>query len=470
MDTPGVDRSASVAQFSPAELKRMEEEKKTPLKRALYCLAFPLILVYYSIIIYVAPCFIVYFNRAMFKFLCFICGCCRSCCMHRDKRFPPTNDSLGKLNGKELAQLDKEVEWKRAHDIFENLSPCLFADLIEPKDVAQGELGDCWLLSAIACLTEFDGAIRNIFVTKQYSARGIYQIRLYNGYHRKFELVTVDDYFPVKKGTNRPIFASPNGGELWVLLLEKAFAKFFGNYNAIQGGLIITALEALTGDEVMTFKKEGNVWKRLNLVHFKPEPHNVDRPRPVGLRTTDETHDNETMFGVVQAYMQRGSVLGAGSIGTSDSKNTRGIVEGHAYSITDCMQVGQHKLVQLRNPWGTFEWDGDWSDKSPLWKKYPQVARACKHEEGKHDGTFWMIWYDFCQYFQVLHVACRSVGIRDLALDVRETDGCLGPAKGCCVGCLKYYCCCEGARALLCYKVSHTSTIKAKKSTCCAIC
>jgi len=25
------------------------------------------------------------------------------------------------------------------------------------------------------------------------------------------------------------------------------------------------------------------------------------------------------------------------------------------------------KLVQLRNPWGRFEWFGDWGDNSDLW-------------------------------------------------------------------------------------------------------
>ena len=25
------------------------------------------------------------------------------------------------------------------------------------------------------------------------------------------------------------------------------------------------------------------------------------------------------------------------------------------------------KIVNVRNPWGSFEWKGDWSDNSPCW-------------------------------------------------------------------------------------------------------
>ena len=47
------------------------------------------------------------------------------------------------------------------------------------------------------------------------------QIRLYDGKDDEFEVVTVDDRIPCKLGSSEPVFARPNGNELWVILLEK---------------------------------------------------------------------------------------------------------------------------------------------------------------------------------------------------------------------------------------------------------
>lgn len=50
-----------------------------------------------------------------------------------------------------------------------------------------------------------------------------------------------------------------------------------------------------------------------------------------------------------------------------------GIVPGHAYSILDCRKVFEFEMIKLRNPWGTFEWNGDWSDSSEKWNQHPAV-------------------------------------------------------------------------------------------------
>ena len=44
-----------------------------------------------------------------------------------------------------------------------------------------------------------------------------------------------------------PIFSRANGEELWVLFLEKAYAKVYGAYDKIEAGLSGCALRDLTG-------------------------------------------------------------------------------------------------------------------------------------------------------------------------------------------------------------------------------
>lgn len=57
--------------------------------------------------------------------------------------------------------------------------------------------------------------------------------------------MVLDDYFPVHGG--RPFFSRNNGDELWVMLIEKAYAKVFGSYQRIESGLTGVGMNALTG-------------------------------------------------------------------------------------------------------------------------------------------------------------------------------------------------------------------------------
>ena len=45
-----------------------------------------------------------------------------------------------------------------------------------------------------------------------------------------------------------------------------------------------------------------------------------------------------------------------------------GLITGHAYSILKMVVTKCGKqFVQVRNPWGEHEWNGEYSDKSPMW-------------------------------------------------------------------------------------------------------
>jgi calpain-15 len=61
---------------------------------------------------------------------------------------------------------------------------------------------------------------------------------------------------------------------------------------------------------------------------------------------------------------------------------------GHAYSIVLVKESQGHKLINIRNPWGNFRWEGDWSNISPLWTE--EIKNEVKPLLEENDGTFWM--------------------------------------------------------------------------------
>ncbi|XP_039143168.1 calpain-type cysteine protease ADL1 [Dioscorea cayenensis subsp. rotundata] len=298
-----------------------------------------------------------------------------------DQEFPPTERSLFVDPGNPPPKLQVVSEWMRPNDIVKvnclGSRPCLFSGSINSSDVCQGRLGDCWFLSAVAVLTEVS-RISEIIITPEFNEEGIYTVRFC--IQGDWVPVVVDDWIPCES-LGKPAFAtSRNGNELWVSILEKAYAKLHGSYEALEGGLVQDALVDLTGgageeidmrsSQAQIDLASGRLWSQL--LHFKRE----------------------------------GFLLGAGSPSGSDVHvSSSGIVQGHAYSLLQVREVDGHKLVQIRNPWANeVEWNGPWSDSSPEWTD--RMKHKLKHVPQSKDGIFWMSWQDFQIHFRSIYI-CR---------------------------------------------------------------
>ncbi|KAG2452830.1 hypothetical protein HYH02_002176 [Chlamydomonas schloesseri] len=406
----------------------------------------PIILLAQAIWIYFFGCIFAYGKRLGRGVLCGLCVCCN--CTYKDKKFPPTHAAIGAWENKSPEQIDREIKWRRIGDIVAaggKTGAKLFAGKIEPADICQGGLGDCWLMSALACLANQEGAVQQVFLTKEYTNYGRYRIRLWDAPNEKWVTLTIDDWIPCNANTGLPVFAKPNGDEAWVLLLEKAMAKFKGSYAKLDGGSTMWALEALTGDYVFEFRLDPklNKWQRREMFHRANNTGGFD----VLLRLTDDALDGDEMFSTMLFYNRKRSFIAASTGSGSDKDNVNGIVQGHAYAVCNVKLVDRFQLVQLRNPWGTFEWDGAWSDKSPLWEQHPKVKRALDFTPGD-DGTFWMEWKDFYSYYKCLDFCIRTTGFDDIAIDLHEERPLCGPTIGCVLGCTRYWLCCLGIRAL----------------------
>ena len=68
-----------------------------------------------------------------------------------DPVFPPVFSSLAKedRNVDDMSKFRK-IEWKRISDIFTN--PVMFDEGIDPGDVSQGQLGDCYFLAVLSSM------------------------------------------------------------------------------------------------------------------------------------------------------------------------------------------------------------------------------------------------------------------------------------------------------------------------------
>ncbi|KAL8170914.1 hypothetical protein V2J09_022718 [Rumex salicifolius] len=294
-----------------------------------------------------------------------------------DQDFPPNDQSLFINPDEPPSKLQVVSEWMRPTELVKEGQPCLISGSANPSDVCQGRLGDCWFLSAVAVLAEVS-RISEVIITPEYNEEGIYTVRFC--IQGEWVPVIVDDWIPCES-PGRPAFAtSRKGSELWVSVLEKAYAKLHGSYEALEGGLVQDALVDLTGGA----------------------------GEEIDIRSAQAQIDlaSGRLWSQLLRFKQEGFLLGAGSPSGSDIHvSSSGIVQGHAYSILQVREIDGHKLVQIRNPWANeVEWNGQWSDSSPDWTD--RMRHKLKHVSQSKEGIFWMSWQDFQIHFRSIYV-CR---------------------------------------------------------------
>ncbi|CAE6386290.1 unnamed protein product [Rhizoctonia solani] len=145
-------------------------------------------------------------------------------------------------------------------------------------------------------------------------------------------------------------------------LLEKAYAKLNGDYEALSGGFDSEAIEAMTGG----ISNMIHVKDILDVDRFWDEPLlNVQKDRLFGCSISDS----------------RGIV--------------NGLFTGHAYSVQEALEVNGRRFVRLRNPWGESEWKGAWSDGSKEWTGDWLTRLAEFNYQFGDDGEFLMEYKDF---------------------------------------------------------------------------
>jgi len=99
---------------------------------------------------------------------------------------------------------------------------------VDFKDFDQGTIGNCYLISGMATVSEIPSRITKVFDNADLNEAGFYQLNLYKlGSPIK---VQIDDRLPTNLNSKLQFAKIGRDYSLAGPFLEKAFAKLFGNY------------------------------------------------------------------------------------------------------------------------------------------------------------------------------------------------------------------------------------------------
>nr|CAD7453235.1 unnamed protein product [Timema tahoe] len=371
--------------------------------------------------------------------------------LFEDPEFPATDESIyfsKKPNFK--------CEWKRPREISKNAQ--FFVEGPSRFDIEQGSIGNCWFLAAAANLTLIKNFFYNVIPNDQgfdEKYAGIFHFRFWQ-YGRWVEVV-VDDRLPTKNG--KLVYTrSSETNEFWSAIFEKAYAKLYGSYEALDGGTICEAMVDFTGGVSERIDLSRITQDSLLSIMLKA----YDRGSLMGcainlanalvvLSSTAEDGEIKVRNSLANALVVLSSTAEDGEIKVRNSASANeleaetkdGLVKGHAYSVTKVKLFdfktrraeGQIPLIRLRNPWGQIEWKGPWSDnqvrfeprpthpspaiqsiaslpdtlaRSPEWRYVPEDEKKESGLTFDNDGEFFMSLKYFHSSFSELEICNLS--------------------------------------------------------------
>ncbi len=244
--------------------------------------------------------------------------------LHAD-RFEPTV-GFSDLPDPALMNRHGGEDWSR-------VDGALFVDGARFDDALQGaDIANCYLVASLSEIALQDPvAIGN---TVRDNGDGSFSVRLFedsgSGDWSEVE-ITVDGDLPGRSGELYGHSATRE--ELWVGLIEKAFAQWKGGYEAIgNGGSPGEVMSAVLG-------------------------------RPHGF-TWSEGNAPDALYTELQIALSQGQSAVAGTYGEDQAGlyTGTGLYPWHSYSVLGVGEQVGERFVELRNPWGYGEPDHDGVD------------------------------------------------------------------------------------------------------------
>lgn len=216
---------------------------------------------------------------------------------------------------------------------------------IDANDVVQGAIGDCYALAPLMAIAKKKPKLIKDAIA--INAPNGYKVRLYimNSKAEKEPVwVAVDNSFLYSHWNKAPQGVQPqDNGEMWVMIIEKAIAKFYGSYEKLKSGKCIDIFDVLTNqkpnDLINSVEFDGTTGTKIDLTKdslWGKLLRNADSCMTVSIKPYDKIKGTYSIepTGMREAYkINYGGYL---------------IYCAHGYSVHDIDEKSQ--TITLHNP------------------------------------------------------------------------------------------------------------------------
>jgi len=260
------------------------------------------------------------------------------------------------------SKFPSQSTWRSPEDFLVKDQIKLFQE-ISPENIVQGNLGDCYLMGSLIVLSENPQIIKNLF-KNDYNKYGLFGVWICES--GAWRLLLIDQYIPCLNSNSGPCYARAKNNELWVMLLEKTYAKAYLGYKNIILGFSGDALKDLTGapSEYIDLKEEKKSWDAM-----------------------------------VSARKNNFVLCASTKINEELDSN---LISKHNYAVLMLKEVNKKELwLKLQNPLQGFSWKNDYKISVDVEKTLDL------NPNDKKKGIFWINFKDFRDNFEV--VTCNKI-------------------------------------------------------------
>ncbi|XP_073975744.1 calpain C isoform X2 [Rhodnius prolixus] len=270
-------------------------------------------------------------------------------------------------------------QWKRPKELTSR--PVFVQDSPAQFDISPGKMGDRWLVSCLGVLYLSKGLFYRVvpadqtFTGENYA--GVFRFRLW--WCGEWVEVLVDDRLPTVSG-RLAFIQSVHSEQFWPALLEKAYAKLHGSYEALKYGTMMDGLSDLTGGiaESISLRQDPTASGRLlnSLLDMTTVVTcTVQPPNHHQVRNNTEKLANGIQIGINYRL--------------------------YAVERVETVSGEAVQLVRLRNPLGAGggEYVGTWCRGCTHWHQVPVQEKERLGIAHSPDPEFWMSYGEFVKTF-----------------------------------------------------------------------